>query len=100
VVQEAATYKGGMEGLYRGMAKVLRYPADARRWGIEGKVYIEFIIDKEGHVQDARCLKGIGGGCDDEGVRTISQMNKWTPAKVKGKPVIQKMVLPIAFKLG
>jgi TonB family protein len=100
LVQEPATYKGGIEGLYRAVSKVLRYPADARRGGIEGKVYIEFIVDKQGNVQKARCLKGIGGGCDEEGERTISQMNKWTPAKVKGKPVIQKMVLPIAFKLG
>ena len=100
VVQETATYKGGMDGLYREMAKVLRYPATARRGGIEGKVFIEFTIDKQGNVQNARCLKGIGGGCDEEGERTISQMNKWTAGKVKGKPVIQKMVLPIAFKLG
>jgi protein TonB len=55
------------------MAKVLRCPADARRGGIEGKVYIEFIVDKQGNVQNSRCLKDIGGGCDEEGVRTISQ---------------------------
>lgn len=100
MVQEIAEYRGGIEGLYRGFTKNLRYPADARRWGIEGKVFIEFTVDKEGRVHDARCLKGIGGGCDEEGVRVISEMNKWTPAKVKGKPVIQRMVLPISFKLA
>jgi TonB family protein len=100
VVQETAEYKGGMPALYKSVGKTLRYPADARRGGIEGRVFVEFTIDKLGKLQGARCLKGIGGGCDEEAVRTISQLNNWVPGKVKGKPVIQRMVLPVSFKLG
>lgn len=100
VVEETTTYKGGMPSLYKFIGKTLRYPADARRYGIEGKVFVEFVVDKNGGVRDARCLKGIGGGCDEEAVRVINETKHWTPGRVKGKVVMQKMVLPIGFKLG
>jgi TonB family protein len=100
IVEKTAEYKGGMEALYKKVGKTLRYPADARRYGIEGKVFVEFVIEKTGSVRDVRVIKGLGGGLNEESVRVIETMTNWIPAKVKGKSVQQRMVLPIAFKLG
>lgn len=98
--QEKAEYKGGNQVLYGSIGRQLVYPVKARRQGIEGKVFIEFKVDKLGRLKDARILKGIGGGCDEEALKVFNTMNDWIPAKVKGKPVIMMMVLPLAFKLG
>ena len=78
----------------------LKYPAQARRMGIEGKVFVEFVVGKDGAIQDVRAVKGIGAGCDEEAVRIIQGSPAWTPGKQRGKPVKQKMILPIIFKLG
>ncbi|WP_276372680.1 energy transducer TonB [Chryseolinea sp. H1M3-3] len=99
VVQEGAEYKPGMEVLYKGIGEELTYPKKARRMGIEGKVYVEFIVDKSGDLRDVKIVKGIGAGCDEEALNVLISKNNWKPAMVKGKPVLQKMVLPIAFKL-
>ena len=100
VVQETATYKKGMEGLYKTIGKTLRYPAHARRMGIEGKVFIEFVVQKDGTVKDVKVLKGPHESLNQETVRVMKMMNDWTPGKVRGKAVAQKIVLPVAFKLG
>jgi TonB family protein len=100
IVQEEAAYPGGLPVLYDIMRKKMHYPKDARRGGIEGKVYIEFIIEKDGKVGGVKVLKGPGGGLKEEAARVVKLIGNWTPAKVKGKPVAQKMVLPIEFKLG
>ena len=99
VAQENAEYKGGMKVLYQGIGQDLTYPRKARRLGIEGKVFIEFTIDKTGNIRDINVLKGIGGGCDEEAVNVLRTKNNWNPGKVKEKPVLQKMILPIAFRL-
>ncbi|WP_276372678.1 energy transducer TonB [Chryseolinea sp. H1M3-3] len=100
VAQEIAAYKGGMERLYQDIRGDLKYPRMARRSGIEGKVFIEFTVDKTGTLRDLKVLKGIGGGCDEVALEALRTKTTWTPAKVKGKPVLQRLVLPIAFKLG
>jgi TonB family protein len=100
VVQETATYKKGMPGLYKMIGKTLRYPAHARRMGIEGKVFVEFVVEEDGKVRDVKVLKGPHETLNEEAARVIRMMNDWTPGKVKGKPVAQKIVLPVAFKLG
>jgi TonB family protein len=100
VVQETAMYEGGMPALYAMIGETLRYPANARRQGIEGKVFIEFVIEKDGTVRHVKAIKGPGGGLNEEAERVLRLMNKWTPGKVRGKPVPQMMVLPVAFRLG
>lgn len=89
-----------MPGLYKMIGKTLRYPPDARRSGIEGKVFVAFVVEKDGSVRDVEVLKGLGGGLDEEAVRVMKLMEKWTPGKVKGKPVAQRIVMPISFKLA
>jgi TonB family protein len=100
IVPESAEYKRGMMALYRGIAQDLKYPALARRVGIQGKVFVEFVIDTKGEVEYARVVRGIGGGCDEAAVEAFLQQKKWKPARYKGKPVKQKMVIPINFLLN
>ena len=80
--------------------KNMKYPAQARRMGIEGRVFVEFVIGKDGSISEVKAVKGIGAGCDEEAVRIIQSAPNWTPGKQRGKSVKQRMVLPITFKLG
>ena len=98
-VEQAPTPKGGMKSFYEYIAKNLEYPATARRMQVEGKVYIQFIINKDGSLTDFQVLKGIGGGCDEEAIRVLKSSPKWEPGKQRGRPVKVKMSLPIVFIL-
>ena len=100
VVEETAAPIGGMPAFYEYVAKKLKYPAQARRMGVEGKVFVEFVIERDGSITDVKAIKGIGAGCDEEAVRVLKTAPKWKAGKQRGKPVRQRMVLPIAFKLG
>lgn len=100
IVEESAAPKGGMPAFYKYVADKMKYPAQARRMGIEGKVFVEFVINKDGSITDVKTIKGIGAGCDEEAVRVVQSAPAWSPGKQRGKPVRQKMVLPITFKLG
>ncbi len=99
-VEETATPVGGLPAFYRFVGENLRYPADARRHGIQGKVFVQFIIEKDGSITNPIIIQGIGGGCDEEVLRVISKSPKWNPGKQKGKPVRQRYTLPMIFKLG
>jgi periplasmic protein TonB len=90
---------GGYETFYKQLQKTLVYPKRARQIQVEGTVFVEFIVHKNGEPSNFQVLRGIGAGCDEEAVRAISK-TKWNPGKQRGKPVRVKMVLPIQFKLG
>ena len=102
VVEETATPKGGMSAFYKYVGEKLngRYPPQARRMGIEGRVFVEFVINKDGSISDVRAIKGIGAGCDEEAVKVVQGSPPWNPGKQRGKPVKQRYTLPIIFKLG
>jgi protein TonB len=100
VVEESAAPKGGMAAFYKYVGEKIKYPAQARRMGIEGRVFVEFVINKDGSLSDVKAIKGIGAGCDEEAVRIIQSAPPWTPGKQRGKPVKQRYTLPIIFKLG
>ncbi len=100
IVEEPASPKGGMPAFYKYVFDKMKYPPQARRMGIEGKVFVEFVIGKDGSITDVRAVKGIGAGCDEEAVRVIQGAPPWSPGKQRGKSVKQRMVLPITFKLG
>ena len=100
IVEEDASFKGGLKAYAKFLRKNLKYPKQARRMGIQGKVYVEFIITKDGSLKDIKAIKGIGAGCDEEAVRVISLSPKWNPAKQRGRAVYQKMVIPIVFRLN
>jgi periplasmic protein TonB len=100
VVEEPAAPVGGLQAFNQYVAKTLKYPAQARRMNIEGKVFVEFVINRDGSIVDVKVMKGIGAGCDEEAVRVIQNAPAWKPGKQRGKPVRQRMVLPITFRLG
>ena len=98
-VEQQPEPKGGMQAFYKYVAKNLVYPAMARRSATQGKVYLQFVINKDGSITDVVVLKGIGFGCDEEAQRVIASSPKWTPGKQRGQPVRVRMSLPIVFVL-
>ena len=100
IVEEQPSPLGGMVAFYQYLAKNIRYPSDARKRKIQGKVYVQFVVDKDGRLIDVQVAKGIGGGCDEEAVRLVKSAPPWKPGTQRGKPVKVQMVLPITFKLG
>jgi periplasmic protein TonB len=89
----------GFGNFYQQLSKNLKYPAQAKRMGTEGKVFVEFIVNKNGEPSDLKVIKGIGAGCDQEAMRVLA-LTKWEPGKQRGKPVRVKMVMPISFMLS
>jgi protein TonB len=99
IVEEGAAPTGGMTAFLKWVGENMKYPAQARRMGIEGKVFVQFVVDKDGSLKDIKVLRGIGGGCDEEAIKVLQKAAKWTPGKQRGKAVKQRMSLPITFKL-
>lgn len=100
VVETMPTPPGGMEGWNKYLSNNLKYPTQARRMGIEGTVYVVFVVNTDGSIQDVDILRGIGGGCDEEAMRVVRAAPNWEPGKQRGRPVRVKMRLPIRFKLS
>ncbi len=100
IVEEQPTPNGGMAAFYAFVRKNLKYPSQARRMGIEGKVFVQFVVDKDGKITDVQAIKGIGAGCDEEAIRVLKNHPKWKAGKQRGRPVRVRMVIPITFKLG
>jgi len=90
----------GYKAFYSYMAKNLRYPHQALKMRLEGKVFIQFLIDKKGNVVDPKILKGIGGGLDEEAMRVFKNGPNWKAGLQRGKPQIVKMTIPITFTIG
>jgi len=91
---------GGMSSFYNYVREELKYPRKARNLDIQGKVFVQFVIDKQGNITEVMAIKGIGGGCDEEAVRVIQKAPGWAPGKQRGIPVNVRMVMPITFSLG
>ena len=100
VVETQPEPPGGMSAWNQYLSKNLKYPTQARRMGIEGSVIVVFVVNTDGSIQDVDVLRGIGGGCDEEAVKVVSNAPKWTPGKQRGRPVRTRMRLPIRFKLS
>jgi len=96
--QEMAEYIGGLPELYKFIGQTLIYPKYARRNGIQGKVYVGFIIDTDGSIIDAQIIKGVEKHIDDEAIRVVNKMPKWKPGRFEGNLVKTEFVLPINFK--
>lgn len=98
-VEENPSFPEGIKAMYQYIARNLRYPEPARRANVQGKVFVKFIVRKDGSVSDLQILKGIGFGCDEETVRVLGSMPKWTPGKQNGKPVSVYFTMPVNFVL-
>jgi periplasmic protein TonB len=97
--QVMPAYEGGMEGIMKFIRKKLHYPATARRQGIEGTVFVSFVVNGDGSVSHVTVLRGIHRDCDEEASRVIGMLDKWKGGMQGGIPVRVRMVLPIKFSL-
>jgi protein TonB len=99
IVEESAMPNGGMPAFYKYLVDNMRYPAQARRLGVEGKVTLSFVVDKNGKISEVTVLRGIGSGCDEEAVRVMQNAPSWKPGKQRGKAVKQRCIMPLSFKM-
>ena len=98
-VEEQPEFPGGTAKLLEYVQKNLKYPMMARESDIQGKVYVGFVVEKDGSITKVQVLRGIGGGCDEEAVRVVQSLPKFKPGKQRGVPVRVQYTLPIVFKL-
>lgn len=99
VVEDQPSFPGGEKARMQYLANNIDYPQLARESGIQGTVYVTFVVEKDGSVTDVRVLRGIGGGCDEEAIEVVKNMPKWKPGKQRGKPVRVQFNMPIRFTL-
>ncbi len=99
VVEAMPEFPGGEAALYDYLAANLKYPEMAKETGITGKVFVTFVVEKDGSITDVKILRGIGGGCDEEAIRVVKGMPKWTPGHQRSIPVRVQFNLPIKFTL-
>ena len=99
IVDEMPQYPGGEKAMMEYVAKNVKYPQEAKDKEIQGRVFVSFVVEKDGSVSTVKVLRGIGGGCDEEAVRVVSSMPKWKPGIKDGKPVRVSYMMPLNFKL-
>jgi TonB family protein len=99
-VKKSAEPVGGLEAFYKWVGKNLRYPANARRMGLEGTVVIGLIVEKDGTISKVKIVKGFNNECDREALRVFSISPPWKPGTLKGIPVKQAFTFPVSFKLS
>ena len=100
VVESMPQFPGGEAGLRKYLQQNLTYPSKARKAGVEGKVYVSFVVNSAGKVADVKIVKGIGEGCDEKAVQVMNNMPFWKPATQQGRPVSVCFVVPVFFKLN
>lgn len=99
IVEIAAEFPGGFQAMSEFISTNLNYPQEAKEAGIEGRVFVSFIVEKDGSLSSIQLLRGIGYGCDEEAMAVVKKMPKWKPAIQRGEPVRMRYQLPFVFKL-
>ena len=98
-VEAMPQFPGGEAALLKYLAENIKYPAIARESGIQGRVFLSFVVEKSGKITDMKVVKDIGGGCGKEAMRVVETMPAWKPGNQNGNPVRVRMNLPVLFKL-
>lgn len=96
-VEQSPAFPGGLDSLKSFISKNLKYPY--KRQDVEGKVFVQFVVNEDGSISDVNVIKGLCEPCDKNAIEVISKMPKWIPGKVQDKIVKTKMVIPIKFEL-
>ena len=99
-VEDAPEFPGGDNKRIEFLTENIKYPQKARELGVQGTVYVGFVVEKDGSIKDAKVLRGIGKGCEDEALRVIRLMPKWKPGTQRRRPVRVQITLPITFTLA
>lgn len=100
VVEEMPEYPGGKNAMYEFMGENIKYPEKAKKEGISGTVFITFVVEKDGRVNDVKLLRGVDASLDKEAMRVIKMMPNWKPGKQRGKVVRVQYNLPVKFTLN
>lgn len=99
-VENPPSFTGGEKAFSKYLSENIIYPKEAKEKGIEGKVYLQFVINEEGSVNDVKIIrKSVNSSLDEEAIRVVKNMPKWIPGKQNGKVVKVQFTLPIVFKL-
>lgn len=99
VVEDQASFPGGEAKLYEFIRNNVKYPTLAKETGIEGTVFVQFVVEKDGTLTNVQALRKIGGGCDEEAIRVVKSMPKWKPGSQRGRNVRCSFTIPIKFTL-
>jgi len=100
IVEENAEFPGGEAAMNKFLGENLKYPKMAQDAGIQGIVYVTFVVEPSGVITNIKILRGLGGGCDDAAVNAIKKMPKWNAGKQRGKAVRVQFNLPVRFRLS
>lgn len=100
ILDSEPSFKGGLKQLQKWLGKNLRYPPAAREAGIEGTVYVEFVVEKNGRVSNVIVKHGVAPILDEAALKAVQSMPRWKPCRYRGKRVRCMMILPIQFKLA
>ncbi|MCK5857405.1 MAG: energy transducer TonB [Bacteroidales bacterium] len=99
-VEDQPGYPGGDKARIKYLQENIKFPVMAIESGIQGTVYVTFVVEKDGRITSVKVLRGIGGGCDEEAVRVIKRMPKWKPGKQRGRSVRVQFNMPVRFVLA
>jgi len=99
-VEDQPGYPGGDKARIKYLQENIKYPEMAKESGIQGTVYVTFVVEKDGRITSVKVLRGIGGGCDEEAVRVIKRMPSWKPGKQRGRSVRVQFNMPVRFVLA
>lgn len=99
MVEKGPQFPGGQDSMYSFIVKNLVYPSEAVSKNIQGRVILEFIVDENGNISDAKVLRGVHPLLDEAAILMLGKMPRWTPGEQRGKPVKVKFRLPVQFKL-
>lgn len=99
IVEQNPSFPGGNEALMKWLSKNLKYPASAQENNIQGRVMVQFVVNKDGSIVDPKVIKSVDPALDKEALRVVSAMPKWQPGKQRGKTVRVRFTLPVTFRL-
>ena len=100
VVEVMPQFPGGQIAMLKYIMENIKYPKQIMEEGIQGRVTVSFIVEKDGRVSNVRLLRSVQSALDKEAIRVVKSMPKWTPGKQNGKPVRVRFNLPVMFKLN
>ena len=100
IIEVRPEFKGGDENLYKYIKKNIKYPKKAKKKDIQGQVYVSFVVEKDGSINEIAIKKGVHELLDQEAMRIVQNMPAWSPGNQNGKPIRVQFVLPIIFKLN
>ena len=99
VHEQTKTSPPGQAGLFQYLSNTIQYPVVAEENGVQGRVIVTFVVERDGSITDVKVVKSVAPSLDREAVRVVRSMPKWTPGKQKGDAVRVKYTMPVTFRL-